>query len=65
VQLRPERVHLLTAWLKLWIPEIDNASNNITIPINQPAGLSYLVTVWGASGIEFAGTTDVQSESSP
>ncbi|GFZ48211.1 hypothetical protein JCM24511_05959 [Saitozyma sp. JCM 24511] len=45
----------------LWIPEIDNASNNITIPINQPAGLSYLVTVWGASGIEYAGTTDVQT----
>jgi neutral trehalase len=45
------------------VPSIPNGTNSYNLSINQPAGLQYMVTVWGASGIEYAGTTDVLSES--
>jgi hypothetical protein len=31
------------------------------LSINQPAGLQYMLTMWGSSGIRMAGTTDVLS----
>ncbi|BEI85596.1 hypothetical protein CcaverHIS002_0509970 [Cutaneotrichosporon cavernicola] len=43
----------------VWIPNISNGTNAYNLTIDQPAGLQYMVTVWGASGIEYAGTTDV------
>lgn len=46
----------------VWVPSIANGTTAYNLTIKQPAGLQYLVTVWGASGIEYAGTTDVQSE---
>lgn len=32
--------------------------------LRQPEGVPFMVTVWGKSGIQFAGTTDIYSESS-
>jgi hypothetical protein len=48
--------------IQLWVPEIPSNTTNWTIPINQPAGVTFLITMWGASGIRYAGTTDVLSE---
>jgi hypothetical protein len=31
--------------------------------LRQPEGIPFMVTVWGKSGIQFAGTTDIYSES--
>ena len=31
--------------------------------LRQPEGVPFMVTVWGKSGIQFAGTTDIYSES--
>ncbi|GMK54451.1 hypothetical protein CspeluHIS016_0110370 [Cutaneotrichosporon spelunceum] len=45
----------------VWVPSIPNGTNSYNLSIDQPAGLQYMVTVWGASGIEYAGTTDVQT----
>ncbi|WOO78788.1 uncharacterized protein LOC62_02G002326 [Vanrija pseudolonga] len=45
----------------VWVPSIANGTTAYNLTIKQPAGLQYLVTVWGASGIEYAGTTDVQT----
>ncbi|KAL1409863.1 hypothetical protein Q8F55_003862 [Vanrija albida] len=45
----------------VWVPSIANGTTAHNLTIKQPAGLQYLVTVWGASGIEYAGTTDVQT----
>ncbi|RXK41773.1 hypothetical protein M231_01008 [Tremella mesenterica] len=43
----------------VWIPSIDQHTNKYNLSINQPAGTQFLLTVWGSSGIKFAGTTDV------
>lgn len=45
-----------------WIATIPNGTNSYTLPINQPAGLQFMLTVWGNGGIEYAGTTTVLSE---
>jgi hypothetical protein len=45
----------------LWVPEIPSNYTNWTIPIRQPAGMNFMVTMWGASGIRYAGTTDILS----
>jgi hypothetical protein len=31
--------------------------------LRQPEGIPFMVTVWGKSGIQFAGTTDIYSMS--
>lgn len=31
--------------------------------LRQPEGVPFMVTVWGKSGIQFAGTTDIYSMS--
>lgn len=35
----------------LWVPEIPSNATNWTIPINQPAGMQFMITMWGTSGI--------------
>lgn len=46
----------------IWVPSIPNGTNAYDLPINLPAGLQFVVTVWGKSGVEYAGTTDVLSK---
>lgn len=46
----------------MWVPSIPNGTNAYNLPINLPAGLQFVVTVWGESGVEYAGTTDVLSK---
>nr|XP_031860244.1 uncharacterized protein CI109_004376 [Kwoniella shandongensis]KAA5527316.1 hypothetical protein CI109_004376 [Kwoniella shandongensis] len=43
----------------VWIESIPAGSNSYNLTIRQPAGLQYMLTMWGASGITFAATTDV------
>lgn len=46
----------------VWVPEIQNGTNKYNLTINQPQGLQFVVTMWGASGVQYAGTTDVISQ---
>lgn len=46
----------------MWVPSIPNGTNKYDLPIDLPAGLKFVVTVWGQSGVEYAGTTDVLSK---
>jgi hypothetical protein len=46
---------------QVWVPSIDDGINVYNLSINQPAGLQYMLTMWGSSGIRMAGTTDVLS----
>jgi hypothetical protein len=48
---------------QVWVPTIDNGTNEYTMTLRQPEGLPFMVTVWGKSGIQFAGTTDIYSKS--
>ena len=48
---------------QIWVPEIPSNLTNYTVPIDLPSGTSFLLTMWGASGIAHAGTTDVMSAS--
>nr|XP_019051335.1 hypothetical protein I302_01784 [Kwoniella bestiolae CBS 10118]OCF30265.1 hypothetical protein I302_01784 [Kwoniella bestiolae CBS 10118] len=43
----------------VWIESIPDGQNSYELLIRQPAGLQYMLTVWGASGIQYAATTDV------
>ena len=48
---------------QVWLPSIPDGTNSYNLSINQPEGSHFLLTMWGASGISYAGTTDVNSES--
>ncbi|WWC98789.1 hypothetical protein V866_005682 [Kwoniella sp. B9012] len=43
----------------VWIESIPDGQNSYDLPIRQPEGIQYMLTVWGASGIQYAATTDV------
>nr|XP_018259985.1 uncharacterized protein I303_08057 [Kwoniella dejecticola CBS 10117]OBR82143.1 hypothetical protein I303_08057 [Kwoniella dejecticola CBS 10117] len=45
----------------VWIESIPDGTNSYDLPIRQPEGLQYMLTVWGSSGIQFAATTDVMT----
>jgi len=47
----------------MWVPTIENGTNQYTMTLGQPEGVPFMVTVWGKSGIQFAGTTDIYSTS--
>ncbi|WWC92074.1 uncharacterized protein L201_007028 [Kwoniella dendrophila CBS 6074] len=49
----------------VWIESIPDGTNAYNLTIQQPAGLQYLLTVWGSSGIQYAATTDVMTVGSP
>ncbi|WVQ70565.1 hypothetical protein IAR50_000084 [Cryptococcus sp. DSM 104548] len=45
----------------VWIESIPAGTNKYTLDIKQPAGLQFMLTMWGASGISYAATTDVKT----
>ncbi|WVO17583.1 hypothetical protein L204_105280 [Cryptococcus depauperatus] len=45
----------------VWIESIPAGTNSYNLTVRQPAGLQFLLTMWGASGISSAGTTDVMT----
>ncbi|TYJ55659.1 hypothetical protein B9479_003691 [Cryptococcus floricola] len=45
----------------VWIESIPVGTNKYTLDIKQPAGLQFMLTMWGASGISYAATTDVMT----
>ncbi|ORY29633.1 hypothetical protein BCR39DRAFT_588215 [Naematelia encephala] len=49
----------------LWLPSVENGTHAYNVTLRQPAGMQFLLTVWGASGIEYAGTTDVMTVGQP
>jgi hypothetical protein len=46
---------------QVWLPSLANGTNSYNLSITQPAGLQFVLTMWGASGISYAGTTDILS----
>ncbi|WVQ86020.1 hypothetical protein IAT38_008188 [Cryptococcus sp. DSM 104549] len=45
----------------VWIESIPATASSYELTIRQPAGLQFLLTMWGASGISYAATTDVMT----
>ncbi|WWC72374.1 uncharacterized protein I206_106336 [Kwoniella pini CBS 10737] len=45
----------------VWIESIPDGVNSYELPIRQPEGIQYMLTVWGSSGIQYAATTDVMT----
>ncbi|ODN82848.1 hypothetical protein L202_01109 [Cryptococcus amylolentus CBS 6039] len=45
----------------VWIESIPAGTHEYTFTIKQPAGLQFMLTMWGASGISYAATTDVMT----
>ncbi|KAK8850369.1 hypothetical protein IAR55_004287 [Kwoniella newhampshirensis] len=45
----------------VWIESIPAGTNSYNLDIRQPAGIQYMLTMWGASGITYAATTDVMT----
>ncbi|KGB75393.2 hypothetical protein CNBG_1231 [Cryptococcus deuterogattii R265] len=45
----------------VWVDSIPAGTNEYSLYIRQPAGLQFILTVWGASGITYAATTDVMT----
>ncbi|ODN99416.1 hypothetical protein L198_03258 [Cryptococcus wingfieldii CBS 7118] len=45
----------------VWVESIPAGTNKYTLDIKQPAGLQFMLTMWGASGISYAATTDVMT----
>ena len=48
----------------IWIQAIDAGQKSYNLSINQPSQEQFVLTMWGASGIQYAATTDIMSESS-
>ncbi|KAL7422712.1 hypothetical protein Q5752_002003 [Cryptotrichosporon argae] len=49
----------------IWVQSIPNGTTAYNLTIDQAEGTQYMVTVWGASGISMAGTTDVLTIGAP
>ncbi|OCF33606.1 hypothetical protein I316_04679 [Kwoniella heveanensis BCC8398] len=45
----------------VWIDSIADGTNSLELNIRLPAGLQFLLTMWGASGISYAATSDVMT----
>ncbi|WVR08461.1 hypothetical protein IAU60_005516 [Kwoniella sp. DSM 27419] len=45
----------------VWIESIPDGVNSYEVDIKLPAGLPFMVTVWGSSGISYAATSDVMT----
>ncbi|OWZ55992.1 hypothetical protein C349_00690 [Cryptococcus neoformans var. grubii Br795] len=45
----------------VWVDSIPAGTNEYSLYIRQPEGLQFILTVWGASGITYAATTDVMT----
>ncbi|WVQ95707.1 hypothetical protein IAU59_002806 [Kwoniella sp. CBS 9459] len=45
----------------VWVDSIADETNSLELDINLPAGLQFLLTMWGASGIRYAATSDVMT----
>lgn len=45
----------------IWIQAIDASRNSYNLSINQPAQEQFVLTMWGASGIQYAATTDIMT----
>lgn len=51
----------MAAYVQVWLPSLPNGTSSYNLTIRQPAGLQFVLTMWGASGISNAGTTDILS----
>ncbi|ORX41178.1 hypothetical protein BD324DRAFT_47138 [Kockovaella imperatae] len=49
----------------VWEPSLPADSNKYNLTIRQPTGTHFLLTMWGASGISYAATTDVMTVGAP